>query len=140
MAEDKDKTPLLMNELTIADCAMLAQTMSTPGFEILVRLNEAVCVNAQKDTFKLDPEGPDYERKLSVRTQRARNVNEAIEHVRLSALAHIKRLTMKKQQEDVEAKNAVASVFGIHPAVPNTEGDAIKKTFGIHAAKPKKSK
>src|SRR5271165_797244 len=114
MADDKKERFLLLeNELTIADCFALGQTMQTPGFDILRRLYEAACNSANADTIKLDPEGPDYDRKLAVRTQRCRNFNELVEWVRISALTHHNRVSLARQAEDEDAKVAVANVFGI---------------------------
>lgn len=140
MADEKAKPLLLENELTIAECVMLNGTMNTPGFSVLVRLYEAACAWANNESLKLDPEDPNYNQKLAVRTQRTRNFNELVQYVRLSALAHVERVGKQKQLEDEQAESAVASVFGIHPAKPGTEPNAIEKTFGIHPAKPLKKK
>ena len=141
MADDsKERKLLLEKELTIADCFALGQTMQTPGFDIIRRLYEAACEEANKDAIRLDPEGTDYDRKLAVRTQRARNFNEIVEMVRTCALIHHNRVSRAREMDEENAKEAVASVFGIHPAKPATKGEeAIKNVFGIHPAKPKKS-
>lgn len=140
MADEKAKPLLLENELTMAECVMLNGVMNTPGFSVLTKLYEAACAWANNETIKLDPEDPNYNQKLSVRTQRARNFNECVQYVRLSALTHAERVIKQKQLEDESATEAVASVFGIHPAKPTKDGDAIEKTFGIHPAKPSKKK
>jgi len=137
MAEDKKL--LLENELTIADCFALGQTMGTPGFDIVRRLYEAACAEANADTIKLDPEGEGYDRKLAVRTQRSRNFNEIVDWVRKCALIHHNRVALNRQAEEEDAKEVVANVFGIHAAKPAAPGaDAIKNVFGIHPAKPVK--
>jgi hypothetical protein len=138
MADEKAKPLLLEKELSIADCVMLNGVMNTPGFSILTRLYEAACAWANNETIKLDPEDPNYNQKLAVRTQRTRNFNEIVQYVRLSALTHADRVQKQKQIENEAAETAVASVFGIHAAKPGTEPSAIEKTFGIHPAKPKK--
>lgn len=140
MADEKAKPLLLENELTIADCVMLSGTMKTPGFSILVRLYEAACAWANNESIKLDPEDPNYNQKLAVRTQRTRNFNELVQYVRLSALTHVQRVEKQKQEENQQAEEAVASVFGVHSAKPGVEPSAIEKTFGIHPAKPPKKK
>jgi len=140
MADDKkQKSPLLERELTLADCVALGQTLGTPGFEIVRRLYEAACQEASNDSIRLDPERPDYERVLAVRAQRARNFNEIVEWVRLSALAHHDRVRKNAIKEDSAAVDAVGATFGIHPAKPNEKSDAIKNVFGIHPAKPTKA-
>jgi hypothetical protein len=142
MADDKKQKPLLLEkELTLADCVALGQTMGTPGFEIVRRLYEAACQEAGNDSIRLDPERPDYERVLAVRAQRARNFNEIVEWVRLSALTHHDRVRKHVVEEETAAVDAVGATFGIHPAKPVKPGeksDAIKNVFGIHPAKPKK--
>jgi hypothetical protein len=140
MADAKEKPLLLERELTIADCVMLDATMRSPGFSVLTRLYEAACAWANNESIKLDPEDPNYDKKLAVRMQRTRNFNEMVQYVRLSALTHVQRVEKQKQQENEAAETAVASVFGIHPAKPGTEPSAIEKTFGIHPAKPPKKK
>lgn len=138
MADDKQKPLLLEQDLSLADCIALGQTMNTPGFDILVRLYEAACKSASDDSIKLDPEGADYERKLAVRTQRARNFNECVSYVRACALAHVARVKKQREEENAKAEDAVSNRFGIFPAKKGEELDAITKTFGIHAAKPPK--
>jgi len=142
MADDKkQKLLLLEKELTLADCVALGQTLSTPGFEIVRRLYEAACQEANNDSIKLDPEREDYERVLAVRAQRARNFNEIVDWVRLSALVHHDRVRKNVIEQDEAAVDAVGKTFGIHPAKPLKPGekqDAIKNVFGIHPAKPKK--
>jgi len=140
MAEEKkEKHLLLQDELTIADCFSLGQTMNTPGFDILRRLYEAACAEANADAVRLDPERTDYTHVLSVRTQRTRNFNELVEWVRTSALIHHNRVAKQALEVEEEVKEKVANVFGIHPAKPGATGDAaIKNVFGIHPAKPTK--
>jgi hypothetical protein len=140
MADTKDKPLLLETELTLADCVALGQTMNTPGFDILTRLYEASCAQANNDAIKLDPEGTDYERRLAVRTQRARNFNEQVSYVRASALVHVARVKKAREDEENAAEDAVANRFGIWPAEKGKDLDAITKTFGAHAAKPPKKK
>lgn len=140
MADEKAKPLLLESELSIAECVMLNGVMNTPGFSILTRLYEAACAWANNESIRLDPEDTNYNQKLAVRTQRTRNFNELVQYVRLSALTHVKRVEKQKQEENQQAEEAVASVFGIHPAKPGTEPNAIEKTFGIHPAKPPKKK
>ena len=141
MADDNRQKPLLLEkELTLADCVALGQTMGTPGFDIVRRLYEAACRAAGDDSIKLDPERPDYERVLAVRAQRARNFNEIVEWVRVSALTHHDRVRKNAIQQEEAAVSAVGATFGIHPAKPDQKSDAIKNVFGIHPAKPKKAK
>ena len=138
MADEKAHVPLLVNELTAVECGQLNQTMNTPGFQVLVKLNEAACLRANEDAIKLDPEGTDYERKLSVRTQRARNFNELVQIVRASALLHVNKLKQEAQKELLDAEVAVANRFGIHTVKPAETPDAIQKTFGTRPVKPQK--
>src|SRR5271166_5481526 len=133
MADEKQKALLLAEDLSMADCIALGQTMNTPGFQILVRLYEAACKSASDDSMRLDPEGEGYERKLAVRTQRARDFNECVSYVRACALAHVARVKQQRETEENEAQEAVANRFGINPAKKGENIDAITKTFGIHA-------
>jgi hypothetical protein len=135
---DKNKQALLLeNELTLADCLSLGQTMNTDGFQVLTRLYEAAVLSANADAIRLDPEDPNYQSKLSVRTQRARNFNELVSHVRACALVHVSRVKKQREEEDLKAEEAVANRFGIFPATKGEDLDAITKTFGIHAARKK---
>jgi RNA binding exosome subunit len=112
--EKKDKKPLLMEELSYAKKVALGQTYNTPGFQVIIELFESLLDRANKDVMKLDPEQSDYDRKLSVRTQRQRNFHEAVGTVRDSIHYHINFLKQQAQEEETKAVDAVAKTFGIH--------------------------
>jgi hypothetical protein len=140
MAESIERKPLLQDSLTQVKRVMLGQTYHSPGFHVVIELIEAMCADALAFTTKLNPEDDGYERKLAVRTQRARNINEAAAILRDSIQYHLDMIVKQDAEENQAAEEAVGRVIGIHSAVPGQPISAIQKTFGIHPAKPVKKK
>jgi len=140
MPETTERKPLLQDSLTQVQRIVLGQTYHSPGFNVVIKLIEAMCDDALAYTTKLDPEEEGYERKLAVRTQRARNINEAAAILRDSIKYHLDMIVKQDAEENQAAEAAVGRVIGIHSAVGGQPIDAIQKTFGIHPAKPVKKK
>ena len=130
--------PLLLEDLTIPECAHLNQTMSTPGFPVLVKLFEAAIASASAKALGTNPEDPNHERLVASRAARARAFQEIVDWVRECSAVHVKRVKMAVQEEDLRVAEAVGRTLGIHPAKPTDDLNAITKTFGIHPAKPAK--
>jgi len=137
------KDEVLMPNLSLPKKAMLLQTSSTPGFQVVVEMANEAVLQISRDISKLDPEGPDYERKVVERGRRARNISEGFDLLFMSIFAHADSLKKAEAQEDQEAVDAVNKTLGvansgIHLADPKQSADAIRKTFGIHSAIPEK--
>jgi hypothetical protein len=117
---EKESQKILSPTLTQAKKVMLAQTIMTPGWKVVIEIANEACRVAMQDTIKLDPESED--------------------HVHADAIRKV------EQQEEDEAVGRVQEMYnkhGIHPANPKEQGkpaDAITRTFGISPAKPRKSK
>ena len=121
MVEQKESQPLLMDDLTIPERVMLGQLTNIGGFKVLTKLLDAACVRVTQDIVKLDPENPDYERLLSIRTQRARTVNEFVNLIRKSVIYHADVVRNEAAAEEVQVEDAVAKTFGIHTIPPKTK-------------------
>jgi len=138
MAEDKEVQTILCDDLSPAERALLAQTKMSPGWRIVEKIGNAACLRAQQDTFKVNPEDANADRKVIERQRRARNITEFSDLFFKSIYAHVEAITKREVEEEKIAVSAVGEVFGIHSAVKGEPIEAIKKTFGIHPAKPKK--
>ncbi len=124
MAEIKDQketTPLLMEELTQPERVFLTQIFQHAGFSVLIKLFDAGCTRATQDIVRLDPEKPDYERLLAYRSQRSRNINEFSSWIRKSVEYHTKVVKMQEVGDENQAEDAVAKVFGIHKVPPKAK-------------------
>jgi hypothetical protein len=111
---NKETTPLLRDALTSAERVMLGQLTHAPGFSVLTKLFDALCKRVNDDTLKLDPEEDSYERKLSIRTQRARNINEGVGQLRDSVNYHTQVVLSAAVEETKQAEEAVQKTFGIY--------------------------
>lgn len=139
---NKEAQTILSPDLAQVKKVLLAQTIMTPGWKVVIEIANEACRVATTDTIKLDPESQDYERICVERQRRARNITEFSDLLMRSIHAHADSIRRVEAKEEVEAVERVASMFGIHPAQTEKKGepsDAIKRTFGIHPAKPKKS-
>lgn len=139
MADEKDFTPLLMNELTQHQRVALRQVTHMPGWEVAMQILAAGCVEAANDISKLNPQEDDYERKVAERGRHSFSVNKYSARVQKSFMYHVDVLKAQAKAEETEVNNAVARTFGIGLANPEEKLDSVKKVFGIHAAHPKKA-
>lgn len=139
MANEKEIAKILGADLSLAEKTWLAHTVTTPGWQVVIKLANEAGFRAVQDISKLDPEGPDYERKVVERGRRARNINEAFDLLFRSLYAHKDSVIQQENKEKEVAEDAVANRFGIHSAKKGEPIDAITKTFGIHPAKPPKA-
>lgn len=143
---EKESQKILSPTLTQAKKVMLAQTIMTPGWKVVIEIANEACRVAMQDTIKLDPESEDYERVCVERQRRARNITEFSDLLMRSIHVHADAIRRVEQQEEEEAVGRVQEMYnkhGIHPANPKEQGkpaDAITRTFGISPAKPRKSK
>ena len=141
--EKKDTLQILMPNLDIGKKTLLLQTSMTPGFQVIIDMANEAALRATKDISKLDPEGPDYERKVVERGRRARNISEWFDLLFKSVFGHTDSLRKREAQEDRDAQDAVDKTLGIansgiHLANPKEGVDAVTKTFGIYPARPRK--
>ena len=143
MADEKRAAELLMPNLNAAKKALLLQTSYTPGFQVVVEMANEAALQATKDISKLDPEGPDYERKVVERGRRARNISEGFDLLFKSIFAHadsLKQIEAREEQDAVDAVNKTLGIAdsGIHLAKPAEGIDAVTKTFGIYPSRSAK--
>ncbi len=64
MAEEKEIQSLLCDDLPQAERVMLAQTKMTPGWKIVEKIANAACLRFQQETFKVNPEDANADRKV----------------------------------------------------------------------------
>ncbi len=143
MTDEKKNAELLLPNMSAADKAMLLQTVSTPGFQVIVKMANAAVLQVTQDISKLDPEGSDYERKVVERGRRARNISEGFDLLFRSVFAHKDSLRRIEDREEQDARDAVDKTLGVANSgiylANSKEGiDAVTKTFGVHPARPVK--
>ena len=141
--EKKDTQRILMENMDVVKKTLLLQVSMTPGFKVIVEMANEAALRATQDISKLDPEGPDYERKIVERGRRARNISEGFDLLFKSVFAHADSIKKREVQEDQDAKDAVAKTMGIansgiHLANPSEGINAVTKTFGTFPARPRK--
>jgi hypothetical protein len=140
MAEEKEIQSLLCDDLPQAERVMLAQTKMTPGWKIVEKIANAACLRFQQETFKVNPEDANADRKVVERQRRARNITEFSDLFFKSIYAHVNSIAQQEAGEEQEAVSAVGELYGIHSAKKGEPLEAIKKTFGAFPARPKKEK
>lgn len=140
LKDEKDKTPLLMEDLTGQERTFLSQIVQHPGFSVIIKLFDAGCVRATQDIVKLDPEKPDYERLLTYRSQRSRNISEFSAWIRASVNYHTGVVKMQDQESEEAATDNVAKVFGIHRVPPKAKRVIGQKQESSQEAAENKSK
>ena len=119
--DQKETVPLLMEDLTQPERVFLTQIFQHAGFKVLIKLFDAGCTRATQDIVRLDPEKPDYERLLTYRSQRSRNINEFSALVMKSVEYHTGVVKMAEVSDEGTAEDAVAKVFGIHKVPPKAK-------------------
>lgn len=137
---EKQAKKILCPQLTPLKRAMLLQTISTPGWDVVIEIANAACDEATKDIIRINPEDQNADRAVVVRQQSARNMTEFSEVFFRSVHEHANSIKKSQIQEEQKAVDSVQNMFGIHSAAkPGDPAAAIKNVFGIHPAKPKKS-
>ncbi len=106
MAEKEAPKPILQDGLNLAQKSMLAQMASTPGYEILIMLIEAMCTDATNQTVKADPEDPNYDQVIKARHQYARAVNKSSTLLLKSVEYHIENAIAEEAQAQIDAIEA----------------------------------
>lgn len=141
---EKEAPSILSPNMAIGEKVLLAQTVMTPGWKIIVAMANDACAQFTQDIIKVDPEQPDAQHVVSERQRRARIASEFSDLLMRSIYAHADSIRHVDRKEEEEAVSRVAEMFGIHPAAPSDKGkppsDAITRTFGIHPARPKSKK
>ena len=94
--------PLLMEELSPAECASLTSLVAHPGWGVVEKLHMEACKRATEDVLKADPEETGYDQKVKARQLRARERNEFSLLVLGSVEWHIE--AAKTVQQEAEAK------------------------------------
>src|SRR5579859_6758374 len=134
MVNEKEQPKLLNPDMTQAKKVMLAQTVMTPGWKVVVEMANDMCSQFTQDIIKVDPEEPNAQHVVAERQRRARIASELSALLMKSIYAHVDSIHKVEKKENDEAVERVGLMFGIHPAQPPKKGapaDAIQRTFGI---------
>ena len=107
---EKESQKILSPNLTQAKKVMLAQTIMTPGWKVVIEIANEACRSAMQDTIKLDPESEDYERVCVERQRRARNITEFSDLLMRSIHDHAVRSARWSSREEDEAVGRVQDV------------------------------
>jgi|SRR5579859_3098908 len=141
---EKEAQSILSPDMTQGEKVLVAQTVMTPGWKVIVKMANDACARFTQDVIKVDPESLDAEHVVSERQRRARIAIEFSDLLMRSVYAHADSIRHVDRKEEEEAVSRVAEMFGIHPAAPSDKGkapiDAITRTFGIHPSRPKAKK
>jgi len=141
---EKEAQSILSPDLTQGEKVLVAQTVMTPGWKVIVKMANDACARFTQDIIKVDPESLDAEHVVSERQRRARIAIEFSDLLMRSIYEHADSIRRVDRKQEEEAVSRVAEMFGIHPAAPSDKGkaptDAITRTFGIHPARPKAKK
>ena len=119
--DQKETVPLLMDELSQPERVFLMQIVQHAGYRVLVKLFDAGCTRATQDIVRLNPEDARYNELLVYRSQRSRNINEFSALIMKSVDYHTTLFKAEEQEQEVEAGDAVAKVFGIHKVPPKAK-------------------
>ncbi len=122
---EKESQKILSPTLTQAKKVMLAQTIMTPGWKVVIVIANEACRVAMQDTIKLDPESEDYERVCVERQRRARNITEFSDLLMRSIHVHadaIRKVECKKRTRPWAAcKRCTTSTESTQPILRNRE-------------------
>lgn len=97
---------LLANELNDVDRSYLENLTHHEGYKVLVRLLNDQCAQANADVIKVDPESPDYEKKLAERQRKARFMSEFCTNVLSSVDSHVYAITRERIDKAAEEEDA----------------------------------
>jgi hypothetical protein len=75
MAKEAPK-PILMDGLTLTEKIHLGATAMTPGYQVIIKMFEAICRKLTEDAIKVDPEEDNYDQILRAKQQEARTANK----------------------------------------------------------------
>ncbi len=118
--------PLLYDELTSQQRTSLASLTHHPGYEVLVLIMSKSCETINARLVKLDPQDPEYEKKLTRLHLQSRTVNEFCSSVLKSVAHHERMAVLSQQMTEDEIRVAIEAA---EPQVK--QGNPLGKTFGV---------
>ena len=102
-----ENEPLLYDELTPLQRSVLANLARHPGFEVLVMIMNKSCELINSRLVKLDPQDPEYEKKLSRLHLQSRSVNEFCSKILKSIQIHEQIAVLSQQMSEQEIRAAI---------------------------------
>jgi hypothetical protein len=123
--------PLLFDELTMPQRTALAGLAHHPGFEVLVSIMNRSCDIINSRLVKLDPEDPEYEKKLSRLHLQSRTVNEFCSNILKSIQFH-ELVAIRNQQ--VSEEEIRAAIKAAEPKIK--PGNPLASAVGLSNKSP----
>jgi hypothetical protein len=99
--------PLLFDELTPQQRSALANLSHHPGYEVLVMIMNKSCEVINTRLVKLDPQDPEYEKKLSRLHLQSRTANEFCSSILKSIEFHERVAVLSQQVTEQEIRAAI---------------------------------
>jgi hypothetical protein len=99
--------PLLFDEITSQQRLAIANLARHPGYEVLVLIMNKSCEMINARLVKLNPEDPEYEKKLSRLHLQSRTVNEFCSSVLKSIQFHERVAVLSQQVSEEEIRAAI---------------------------------
>lgn len=96
----KDLIPLLQDEMSLPERAMLANLVHHPGFQVLVKLLDSSLERATQNVLSVDPESEDYERILLARQRQARAMHDFVGSLRRTIIYHTELGAIQQSEMD----------------------------------------
>jgi hypothetical protein len=101
--------PLLFDEITSQQRTALASLVHHPGYEVLQLIMSKSCERINARLVKLDPQDPEYEKKLTRLHLQSRTVNEFCSSVLKSVALQERIAVLSQQMSEKEIQEAIES-------------------------------
>lgn len=110
----KIDTPVLENGLTEVERLNLAQTVQSPGWDVVIKIINAVCQRANDEVIAVDQDDDQFDTKVASRTRAARATSDG-------ALLSFKSIDYhaKVSKEETEAKSQPKPTISLYKQVFN---------------------
>lgn len=122
--------PLLFDELTTQQRSALANLAHHPGFDVLVLIFNKSCEMINARLVKLNPEDPEYEKKLARLHLQSRTVNEFCSSVLKSIDLHERIAVMSQQMTEQEIRAVIDAaepkIKGGNPLASSVKSNKLK--------------
>ena len=93
---------MLLRELTFVEQMALASLTQHRGFEVLTKIFDEACVEANQAPIKLDPLDDEYDKKLKILTLVARVTNDFCASVRNTVHVHVSAAVTEQNRLEQE--------------------------------------
>jgi hypothetical protein len=120
--------PLLAEALSPQQQEILSTLAHQPGFEILVKLFDAACIQVTKRLVKLNPDDEDYKEKLEIYHRDSRIVNEFCSSVLSAIEFHGAAVRKRKAVDDQDLEDALAQAAAMILRPGNPYGPNVIKS------------